>query len=34
MGAFWVTQGGAGVKDPVEVCAKDAANAYAWRNFY
>jgi type II secretory pathway pseudopilin PulG len=33
-GVFWVTQGGAGVKDNVEVCAKDAANAYAWRTIY
>lgn len=33
-GTFWVTQGGAGVKDNVEVCAKDAANAYAWRTIY
>lgn len=33
-GTFWVTQGGAGVKDNVEVCAKDAADAYAWRTLY
>jgi len=33
-GMFWVTQSGAGVKDAVEVCAKDAANAYAWRTIY
>lgn len=33
-GTFWVTQGGAGVKDNVEVCAKDAANIYAWRVIY
>jgi ABC-type xylose transport system substrate-binding protein len=26
--------GGAGVKDKVEVCGKDAANAYAWRVIY
>jgi hypothetical protein len=26
--------GGAGVKDKVEVCGKDAANAYAWRVLY
>lgn len=29
-GTFWVTQGAAGVKDSAEVCAKDAADAYAW----
>lgn len=33
-GTFWVTQGAAGVKDSVEVCAKDAANAYAYRTIY
>jgi len=33
-GTFWVTQGGAGVKDTVEVCAKDAGDAYAWRTIY
>jgi hypothetical protein len=33
-GTFWVTQNGAGVKDNVEVCAKDAADAYAWRTIY
>jgi len=31
-GTFWVTLGGAGVEDLVEVCTKDAADAYAWRN--
>ena len=30
-GTIWFTQGGAGVKDAVEICAKDAAGAYAWR---
>lgn len=30
-GLLWFTQGGAGVKDALEVCAKDAGNAYAWR---
>jgi len=30
-GTFWVTQGGAGVADSVEVCSKDAGDAYAWR---
>lgn len=33
-GTFWFTQSGAGVKDAVEVCAKDAADAYAWRTIY
>ncbi len=31
---FWVTAGGAGVKDKVEVCAKDGGDAYAWRTIY
>jgi len=33
-GTMWFTQGAAGVKDKFEVCAKDAANAYAWRLIY
>jgi len=33
-GMFWVTQSAAGVKDVVEVCAKDAGDAYAWRSIY
>ena len=33
-GTFWFTQGGAGVKDSVEVCAKDASDNYAWRTIY
>lgn len=33
-GLIWFVQGGAGVKDRCEVCAKDAANAYAWRVLY
>jgi len=33
-GTFWVVQGAAGTKDSVQVCAKDAANAYAWRTIY
>ncbi len=33
-GTFWYTAGGPGVKDSVEVCAKDAANNYAWRTIY
>ncbi len=33
-GMFFVVQGATGVKDNVEVCAKDAANTYAWRTLY
>lgn len=33
-GSFWIDEGGAGVKDTVEVCAKDAGDAYAWRTLY
>jgi hypothetical protein len=33
-GTFWHAYGGASVKDTVEVCAKDAADAYAWRLLY
>ncbi len=33
-GTFWYVAGGPGVKDSVQVCAKDAANAYAWRTIY
>ena len=33
-GRFWQTLGAAGVKDAVTVCAKDAADAYAWRSIY
>jgi hypothetical protein len=33
-GTLWVTQAAAGVKDNVEVCAKDAADAYSWRVLY
>ena len=33
-GTFWVSQGASGVKDSVEVCAKDASNAYAYRTLY
>jgi hypothetical protein len=31
---FFIVQASAGTKDTVEVCAKDAANAYAWRTIY
>lgn len=33
-GTFWVTQSGAGVKDSVEVCAKDSGDLYSWRTIY
>lgn len=33
-GKFWMTNGGTGVKDSVEICAKDAADEYAWRTIY
>jgi hypothetical protein len=33
-GTFWVDEGGAGVADTVEVCSKDAGDAYAWRALY
>jgi hypothetical protein len=33
-GTFWVTQSRAGVKNAVEVGAKDAGDAYAWRTLY
>ncbi len=29
-GTLWYTPGGSGVADTVEICLKDAANAYAW----
>jgi hypothetical protein len=33
-GMFWYVAGATGVKDTVEVCAKDADNAYIWRVIY
>jgi hypothetical protein len=33
-GTLWFTQGATGVKDTLEVCAKDATDAYAWRTLY
>lgn len=33
-GTLWYVAGGAGVKDTVEVCAKDASDVYAWRAIY
>ncbi len=29
-GTFWVTQSGTGVKDKVEVCAKNSSDVYGW----
>ena len=31
---LWVDQGGAGVKDSLEICAKDGSDTYAWRVLY
>lgn len=31
---FWAVSGGAGVKDTVEVCAKDSGGTFAWRVLY
>ena len=33
-GQFWFLAGAGGVKDTVNVCAKDAGDAYAWRVIY
>ena len=33
-GTFFVDEGASSVKDAVEVCAKDAGDAYAWRVLY
>jgi hypothetical protein len=33
-GEFWFVQGPSNTKDSVSVCAKDAANVYAWRTVY
>lgn len=33
-GRIWTAFGGAGVKDEVAVCAKDAADSYSWRVLY
>lgn len=33
-GMYWHFLGGTGVKDTVEVCAKDASDVYAWRTIY
>jgi len=31
---LWTVPGAGGVKDTVQVCAKDAADLYAWRTIY
>jgi hypothetical protein len=33
-GTFWVAQQGAGVEDSVEVCVKNAADAFVWRTVF
>jgi hypothetical protein len=33
-GRLWFATGAAGIKDGLTVCAKDAADAYAWRTLY
>jgi hypothetical protein len=33
-GHLYMTQGGAGAKDVLKVCAKDNADTYAWRTLY
>lgn len=33
-GTFWFVKSSVGVKDTVQVCAKDAAGTYAWRTLY
>jgi hypothetical protein len=33
-GMFWHAQGAAGVKDDVQVCAKDATDGFAWRSLF
>lgn len=33
-GTQWFTNGNSGIADTFEVCAKDAANSYAWRKLY
>jgi hypothetical protein len=33
-GQVCLVQGGTGVKDTVSICAKDGADAYAWRSLY
>lgn len=33
-GTIWFTQGGSGVADTLEVCAKDSAGNYSWRALF
>lgn len=33
-GTFWYVSAASGTKDTAEICAKDAADAYAWRTIY
>lgn len=33
-GKFWIVQGGAGVADSLQVCIKNAANAYVWQTVF
>lgn len=33
-GVFWFVRGDTGVKDSVQVCAKDATGTFAWRTLY
>lgn len=33
-GTIWLTQGAAGAKDSLQVCAKDSSDVYAWRTIY
>jgi hypothetical protein len=33
-GTLWFAHGGASVQDTLDVCAKDAADTYAWRILY
>lgn len=33
-GTFWETQSGAGVKDSVQVCVKNASDTYTWATIY
>ncbi|MBI4084967.1 MAG: hypothetical protein HY432_00455 [Candidatus Liptonbacteria bacterium] len=33
-GTFWVTESGAGTKDSVEVCVKNASDTYIWATIY
>jgi hypothetical protein len=33
-GRLWFVAGATGVKDSLQVCAKDATNTFAWRSLY